>query len=110
VVEEPPVESDIECEVDSHCESDEYCSEGKCVAVECECGYIGDHKCFQYDCCSDEDCPTGYACELHECVETIQPGDVEVPPLDEDEGAFDYSCLFPSFILLALAGLVFSRG
>ncbi|MCC7552862.1 leucine-rich repeat domain-containing protein, partial [Candidatus Micrarchaeota archaeon] len=46
-----------ECQTDSNCKHDQYCSdEGYCEIVECDCGYIADHQCNEYECCSDIDC------------------------------------------------------
>ncbi|MCD6549643.1 hypothetical protein J7K41_02970, partial [Candidatus Micrarchaeota archaeon] len=34
----------------------------------CSCGYISNHTCISYDCCSDVDCSPTEACIDHECV------------------------------------------
>jgi len=104
VIPEPePYAPEIECQVDTTCEYDEYCSDGQCLKVECECGYIGNHKCYHYDCCENTDCESGYTCELHECVEVI-----EEPPPALDENGGTYPCP-ASLGMLLLAGLVVSR-
>ncbi|MCK5177881.1 MAG: hypothetical protein KAQ92_09215, partial [Candidatus Aenigmarchaeota archaeon] len=58
-----------ECTINSNCSLSKYCLKNKCVAIECECGYIKNHECIEYECCSDADC--NYKCENHKCVENI---------------------------------------
>ncbi len=59
-----------ECQTDGGCKYDQYCSdEGYCEMVECECGYIADHLCNEYECCSDTDCEgTLDVCVNHICT------------------------------------------
>ncbi len=56
-----------EC-VDDDCQPDEHCVDGECTAIQCECGYIEDHQCIEYECCNDEDCGEGYECVENECL------------------------------------------
>ncbi|MEM2949269.1 MAG: hypothetical protein QXT05_02645, partial [Candidatus Bilamarchaeaceae archaeon] len=59
----------VECEVDDDCAFDERCTDGKCVKIQPgECGYIANHAWFDYECCNDTDCPTGYVCKEHTCI------------------------------------------
>ncbi len=62
------LKSCYECSVDDDCADNEYCEGNRCVAVECECGHISNHKCHKYDCCDDDDCVVGY-CYEHRCIE-----------------------------------------
>jgi hypothetical protein len=111
----PPVvaeEPEIECEVDAHCEDDEICDLGQCIPVHCECGYVSNHICHEYECCEDADCPSGQVCISHSCTveQEPQPPTVSVPPEQpSEEEAVDYACPFPAVSLLALLGIVISR-
>ncbi|MFB6088364.1 MAG: S8 family serine peptidase, partial [Candidatus Aenigmatarchaeota archaeon] len=58
-----------ECISDVNCSSYQTCSEGSCVNVTCECGYIKNHSCVHYECCSDDDCYENKTCENHTCIE-----------------------------------------
>ena len=48
--------------------------------LECECGYIEDNVCYDYDCCENTDCPPENYCENNICKEmtktTINPLEV----------------------------------
>ena len=57
----------VECVEDNGCLDDEYCMNGQCVPVLCPCGEIDDHRCIEYECCADTDCPEGQACVDNEC-------------------------------------------
>ena len=70
-----------ECSNNNDCADNEVCEDNKCVPISCECGYISNHICHKYDCCSDDDCAVGY-CYEHECIEC----------LSDDECALDQYC------------------
>ncbi len=57
-----------ECVDDDDCPDNMMCSNGQCVEVPCECGYVENHRCVEYDCCADEDCDQGQICQNHQCV------------------------------------------
>jgi len=61
------------CSKDADCKADETCINGKCEKIICDCGYIENHKCIKYDCCSSFDCPTGAVCDIlsHTCIQCI---------------------------------------
>ncbi|MBI2664757.1 hypothetical protein HYX10_05465 [Candidatus Woesearchaeota archaeon] len=58
------------CKDDSACASEQKCENSVCVPLECGCGFAKDNACQQYECCSDNDCGEGMACNLnvHRCV------------------------------------------
>jgi len=62
-----------DCLIDSDCPDDQYCSQGDCVPLNCTCGYVLDHQCHEYACCSDSDCSTGQSCANHSCVIRTEP-------------------------------------
>ncbi len=107
---EIPEEPEIECEVDIHCEDDEVCVEGQCIPVECECGYVSNHICHEYECCEDTDCPSGQICVGHVCAVEQEPPFVsvpeETPPKEESP---EYTCNLAMLLLLGLLGAVISR-
>jgi len=57
------------CESNDDCASNEICSGGICELISCECGYISNHACIEYECCSDPDCASDEFCMERECVE-----------------------------------------
>jgi uncharacterized repeat protein (TIGR01451 family) len=76
-----------ECISDDDCLDLEMCSDGSCEPVTGECGYAEDHEWIEYECCADAECPEGFSCSDHECIETVEP-----PPVDEDECSDDSDC------------------
>ncbi|MEM4360147.1 MAG: right-handed parallel beta-helix repeat-containing protein [Candidatus Bilamarchaeaceae archaeon] len=80
--------NDDDCKPTEYCELPGYATHlamGRCLPVPCECGYVADHTCYPYDCCSDRDCAEGYRCDNHVCVPRIE---CEV----DDDCAFDERC------------------
>jgi len=71
------------CTSETDCPSDQYCDDGECKPVECDCGYLENHQCVQYECCSDGDCAEGYLCENNECILPPECENDEDCPLDE---------------------------
>ena len=65
------------CEDNSQCPLDQVCENSICEKIECSCGYVNNHQCQEYACCSDEDCGEGNNCnlEIHQCIQksTCQP-------------------------------------
>ncbi len=57
-----------QCDSNNRCQEDEYCESGICKPVECICGYIQDHQCVPYECCSDSDCNETSRCLNNVCV------------------------------------------
>ena len=57
----------IYCEDNSDCAGSQECSSGFCIPVICPCGYVSDHECYPYECCSDPDCENEF-CVDHECI------------------------------------------
>jgi len=57
------------CESNGDCGGSQMCSGGLCEPVPCPCGYVSNHECVPYECCSDEDCDATEACVDHICVE-----------------------------------------
>jgi len=55
------------CTSSGDCVSSGYCSGGKCVSVPCSCGYVSNHTCIPYECCSDDACSAGLVCINHSC-------------------------------------------
>ena len=63
-----PLMRELECSENKHCDELEYCDDGYCELVECECGNINNHVCYNYQCCDDLDCKTNYECVSHQCL------------------------------------------
>ncbi len=65
--------SNHECNTNSDCDDNEFCKKQGCIS-ECElvleesCGYTKKHKWFDYECCSNDNCPSDSQCLNHECV------------------------------------------
>jgi hypothetical protein len=57
----------VECVSDNNCPDTKKCLSQKCVALECGCGYPENHVCRSYQCCADDECLTGQACQGHVC-------------------------------------------
>ncbi len=91
-----------ECSTNDDCADNEVCEDNQCVSITCDCGYISNHKCHKYDCCSDDDCAVGY-CYEHECIECLSNDECSVneycsenrcEPLDCGCGyALDHICV-----------------
>lgn len=75
------------CKSNQECNEKEYCyienekTKGVCKLIECSCGEIVDHKCIQYQCCTDSDCiESNFYCdakehickEKKECIDNTQ--------------------------------------
>ncbi|MEM4330346.1 MAG: hypothetical protein QXY64_04280, partial [Candidatus Bilamarchaeaceae archaeon] len=63
------------CKSNQECSEKEYCyienekMNGVCKLIECSCGEIVDHKCIQYQCCSDADCiESNFYCDVKEHI------------------------------------------
>ncbi|VVC04215.1 Periplasmic copper-binding protein (NosD) [Candidatus Bilamarchaeum dharawalense] len=77
-------ESCTVCPTNEECEENQHVSNCQCVPVQCECGYVVNHKCQAYDCCSNSDCPTNNLCENHECKPVEQKcTETSCCPIDE---------------------------
>jgi len=60
-----------ECTVPSDCGNIQTCINWGCVNLQCgECGYPSNHKCVNYECCSDASCAGNETCDIvkHECA------------------------------------------
>ena len=64
----------VYCTTDDDCASDESCTDGSCIKIECDCGYILNHACIPYECCADEDCEEDEFCIGHAC----EPKELEI--------------------------------
>ena len=58
-----------ECLSDSDCHPDYICLNHTCSPISCDCGYIENHTCIDYDCCSDSDCSDDEYCFNHSCIQ-----------------------------------------
>ncbi len=61
-----------ECEDSSECGADEVCSGGQCEKIDCDCGYIEDHSCIHYECCSNDDCSGSSYCSSENTCEPVE--------------------------------------
>ncbi len=59
-----------ECAANEDCASDETCQDGSCIEIPCECGYISERACVEYECCADTDCSDSQKCADNSCVES----------------------------------------
>jgi len=97
--------SESECDSNINCGPKEECVKGDCVNVTCECGYVSNHECTEYECCDDSDCDSGYECTNHSC--TAVP---TAPPVTEPEPAPTTGCTLSTVILLlSLVGIFLGR-
>ena len=58
-----------QCTADSECKEDEKCEKSKCVKIECEHGYVQDHRCINYECYENSECNKTSKCVDHTCVQ-----------------------------------------
>ena len=65
-----------ECLSDIDCPPDFICLNHSCSQLTCDCGYIENHTCINYDCCLDSDCDENEKCINHECV--LRRVDIEI--------------------------------
>ncbi|MDO8339766.1 MAG: hypothetical protein Q7T16_03860, partial [Candidatus Burarchaeum sp.] len=59
------------CESDGDCPAGSECAGGSCEFIPIgDCGFVEGHKWYDYECCSDDYCETGYFCDLenHACL------------------------------------------
>jgi hypothetical protein len=61
-------EEPVECEKNADCPLDMVCENEVCREIECACGYVSNHACIKYECCSDADCLITQMCIQHKCV------------------------------------------
>ncbi|MEA1925177.1 MAG: hypothetical protein U9M95_04845 [Candidatus Altiarchaeota archaeon] len=65
---------EFSCDSDEDCEADEYCnvtgcySECRKIKAENGCGYVEDHRWYDYECCENKDCDEGKACVENSCT------------------------------------------
>lgn len=52
------------CSKDADCLESQTCENNQCIDIPCECGYIKDRKCNEYECCSDDNCDGYDICDL----------------------------------------------
>jgi len=56
------------CHFDSACNEGYNCTNNQCTEIECICGYITNHTCMKYECCSNKDCESNKYCDRkHNC-------------------------------------------
>ena len=107
---QPEQASDTGCNSDINCASSQKCVEGECVNVACECGYVSNHVCHEYECCEDSDCASGYECLSHSCSEIVVPEQPVQPVQQEPESTGPAGCTLSTIIiLLSLAGVFVGR-
>lgn len=109
----------VRCETDADCSEEDYCKDSVCKPLRCrECGYIADHKCFVYECCSSESCKENQACVDNLCVnlncnedeyfENHQCKDCNIFQKAEEQGCSFNSRLFIKIILaIGIIAVVF---
>jgi len=73
------------CEDDVDCPGTHSCDEGKCIAVQGECGYVNNHQWNEYECCSNAACDDGMSCRLHRCVAIAPEAEYNVSIEIEDD-------------------------
>ena len=66
------------CVNDGQCAATEQCAVGKCAPVSCGCGFIQNHQCIPYRCCSDSQCNSNENCINHVCI--LKPPEACEPP------------------------------
>ena len=60
--------NEVECYNNNDCEINELCVNNTCNEINCECGYISNHECVNYECCEDAQCNENQYCsDLHKC-------------------------------------------
>ncbi len=62
-------ECELGCIEDAECLDNEQCLNNMCQPVDCSCGYVQNHTCNPYECCSDSDCKMLESCVDNKCVE-----------------------------------------
>lgn len=80
----------VSCVSDSECPTTEVCSEGSCRAVSCPNGIVRQHKCFPFDCESDQDCQAHQECVNRYCSALF---------CLEDQMIVDHECVQRPFTL-----------
>ncbi len=75
------------CSSNDDCAENEYCNGGTCTPIECDCGVIVDHQCNAFECCSNDDCPSGL-CYDHFCADCNDNSDCA-----SDEVCSNHDCV-----------------
>lgn len=58
----------LNCTNSTSCTANQQCVLGACVPITCDCGFIQNHTCVHYLCCSDAQCNFTQECTNHSCV------------------------------------------
>jgi hypothetical protein len=59
----------LECLYSAGCDASSSCINNQCIPLECdECQYIHDHKCTNFQCCSNETCKQSQTCINNSCI------------------------------------------
>jgi len=56
------------CANDTACPGNQSCAEGMCAPIQCDCGFVANHTCTPYRCCSNSQCAANENCMNHTCV------------------------------------------
>jgi len=56
------------CTIDFQCIANQSCSDGLCAPVQCDCGFVQDHLCIPYRCCTNSQCAANENCVNNTCV------------------------------------------
>jgi hypothetical protein len=79
-------EEPLGCVEDNECTEYETCLENECVAIQCECGFIMNRDCIDFECCEDSDCIDDEVCSSNVCIESAQPLPECISDADCDNG------------------------
>lgn len=88
-----PATNTFECTTNNDCPANQQCSNSQCIPIACDCGFISNHQCIDYQCCSASACGTNEVCTDHICVkEESKPECTVDSDCPDDSICVDGSC------------------